>query len=102
MGAPRVSCLDGMRALAVSLVVGYHGLQTKGSDMLWYLHLPRGIFGVRIFFVISGFIITPFLLRERDQTGGISLLPFHRRRALRLLPVLAGYLAFVALVTAVT
>src|SRR3990170_9121249 len=76
---PRFAGLDGLRAIAVGAVVLYH--LTPGA-------LPGGYIGVDIFFVISGFLITALLLRERDLTGRISLSGFWRRRARRLLPAL--------------
>ncbi|HEY1737459.1 MAG TPA: acyltransferase [Acidimicrobiia bacterium] len=75
--------LDGVRALAVGAVVVYHGLGVTSS------HLGRGGFlGVDVFFVLSGYLITTLLLRERASTGGIALLSFWGRRARRLLPAL--------------
>jgi peptidoglycan/LPS O-acetylase OafA/YrhL len=51
------------------------------------LDWPTGGFvGVDVFFVISGFLITGLLLRERDRTGGISFAGFYRRRVRRILP----------------
>lgn len=50
--------------------------------------MPGGYLGVDIFFVISGFLITALLLRERAKHGRIRLLDFWRRRARRLLPAL--------------
>lgn len=56
-----------------------------------------GYIGVDIFFVLSGFLITDLLLRERDATGRIDLVRFWRARALRLLPALAVFVGvFVA------
>jgi peptidoglycan/LPS O-acetylase OafA/YrhL len=52
---------------------------------------------VDLFFVISGFLITTLLLRERDRTGRISLRAFYGRRALRLLPAYYAYLLAVGL-----
>lgn len=51
--------------------------------------LPGGFLGVDVFFVISGFLVTSLLLREREQRGTIRLVDFWRRRARRLLPALA-------------
>ena len=69
--------IAGMRALAVALVVLYHAGLSAVSG---------GFVGVDVFFVISGFVITGVLLRERDKTGGTSLLAFYARRARRILP----------------
>jgi peptidoglycan/LPS O-acetylase OafA/YrhL len=71
--------LDGLRALAVVLVMAYH----------LNLHTPSGLVGVDVFFVISGFLITSLLLNERDRMGAVSLRNFWMRRALRLFPALA-------------
>jgi peptidoglycan/LPS O-acetylase OafA/YrhL len=83
--------LDGLRALAVVAAVGSHfGYLAKGS-----------VSGVDLFFVISGFLITSLLLRERDGAGAVSLHRFWARRALRLLPALLcaiGVTLLVALV----
>lgn len=68
--------IQGLRALAVVAVIANH---LTG----W----PRGGFiGVDIFFVISGFLITGLLLREKSASGRISLRVFYRRRIKRLLP----------------
>jgi len=75
-----MSGLDGLRAIAVAGVILYH--LSPGIAVGGYL-------GVDIFFVISGFLITALLLRERDARGRIDLLNFWRRRARRLLPALA-------------
>ncbi|MBC9944272.1 acetyltransferase [Leucobacter sp. cx-328] len=72
--------LDGLRAIAVLLVLIYH-LAPKA--------LTGGFLGVDIFFVISGFLITTLLLREVRKSGRIRLIAFWQRRARRLLPPLA-------------
>lgn len=76
----RFGGLDGLRAIAVGLVLVYH---------FWPALLPGGFLGVDVFFTISGFLITSLLLREFDAHGRISLGSFWRRRARRLLPALA-------------
>jgi peptidoglycan/LPS O-acetylase OafA/YrhL len=86
-----IAGLDGLRAFAVIVVILYH--LSPGEVVGGYL-------GVDVFFVISGFLITGLLLRERDATGGIHLGSFWARRARRLLPALALLLALVALVLA--
>jgi peptidoglycan/LPS O-acetylase OafA/YrhL len=76
--------LDGLRALAVLFVMGYHH----------YLRfLPGGNVGVDVFFVLSGFLITSLLITEWATTSHISLRKFYGRRALRLLPALLALLS---------
>jgi peptidoglycan/LPS O-acetylase OafA/YrhL len=71
--------LDGLRAIAVLLVLGFHaGLPG--------FHGARA--GVDVFFVLSGFLITSLLLDEHRRTGAIRLGAFYMRRALRLYPAL--------------
>jgi len=69
--------VEGLRALAVLLVVLYH------ADLP---HLTGGYVGVDVFFVISGFVITGLLLRERQGTARTSILDFYARRVRRILP----------------
>jgi peptidoglycan/LPS O-acetylase OafA/YrhL len=59
-----------------------------------------GDVGVDIFFVLSGFLITTLLCRERDRTGRVSVRDFYIRRAFRILPAFFAYLLFVALLSA--
>jgi peptidoglycan/LPS O-acetylase OafA/YrhL len=90
---PRYAGLDGLRAVAVALVVLYHLFPA------WWLH--QGFIGVDVFFVISGFLITSLLLRESARAAAagvprarrIDLLDFWRRRARRLLPALVTLIA---------
>jgi peptidoglycan/LPS O-acetylase OafA/YrhL len=77
--------LQGLRAIAVSLVVLSH------AGVSW---LPGGFIGVDVFFVLSGYLITGLLIREFEQTGRIDLLGFYTRRLKRLLPALALMIAF--------
>ena len=80
--------IDGLRAVAVLGVVAYH---------VWPQSLPGGYIGVDIFFVISGFLISGIILRERDL-GHFSLLNFYARRVRRLFPALAIVLTATALI----
>lgn len=75
----RIPGLDGLRAFAVIIVVAFH---------LWPERVPGGFIGVDVFFVISGFLITTLLIRERERTGRIDLPDFWRRRIRRLVPTL--------------
>jgi len=58
---------------------------------------PLGNLGVRVFFVISGYLITGLLLQEATATGRISLFKFYKRRALRIFPPFYVYLLCVGL-----
>ena len=72
--------IEGLRAIAVGLVLLYH------AGFSW---MQGGYVGVDVFFVISGFLITSLLVREREDTGRISLSNFYSRRARRILPMSA-------------
>jgi len=80
--------LDGIRAIAILAVFGYH---------LGYRWLGGGFLGVDVFFVLSGYLITGLLLTEHQRTGRISLTRFWFRRARRLLPALFLMIGVVAL-----
>ncbi len=84
----RLAQLDGVRCLAVSMVLAYHG-GVPGLSV-------AGFYGVDVFFVLSGFLITSLLLREGRASGRLDLGAFWGRRARRLLPALAVMLAAVA------
>jgi peptidoglycan/LPS O-acetylase OafA/YrhL len=86
----RVPSLDGLRAISILMVVASHAREGCIRHLEW---LPRAIWwlfdgplGVRVFFVISGFIITLLLLKEEETAGEISLGQFYKRRAIRILP----------------
>ena len=79
--------IQGLRAVAVLLVVAYHG----------GFHVPGGFTGVDVFFAISGFVITRMLLGELSDRGRIDLPRFYARRIKRLLPALAAMVAVVGL-----
>ena len=72
--------LDGLRGVSILMVLSAH-VYAPG----W--HELQGGYGVTVFFVLSGFLITGLLLREEQDTGGISLLSFYVRRAFRLFPI---------------
>ena len=71
--------IDGLRAIAVLIVVGYHAFPN------W---LKGGFIGVDIFFVISGFLISTILIQSLDKNGRISYLDFYSRRIRRIFPAL--------------
>jgi len=99
----RLRELDGWRAVSVMFVLLYH--------FAWYQHhglIPRfyglahviyycGPLGVKIFFVISGFVICRLLISEERRYGMVSLKAFYYRRFFRIVPPLFAYLAIVSL-----
>jgi peptidoglycan/LPS O-acetylase OafA/YrhL len=82
----RAPGLDGVRALAVLAVIGFH----EGAS-----ELPGGFLGVDLFFVLSGFLITDLLVSRYAETGRLDVAGFWVRRARRLLPALAVMLVVV-------
>ena len=86
--------LDGIRAICITLVVFSHVCNAyQFADGTRKIITSTGILGVQIFFVISGFLITTLLLKEKVNTGNISLRFFYLRRVLRIFPVVFLYLA---------
>ena len=85
-----VPCLNGLRAFAILCVIASHVHESESS---WSI----GHFGVTSFFVISGFLITLLLLRERRATSTVSLSAFYIRRVLRILPAYFALLFVTAL-----
>ena len=79
--------LDGIRGLAVLLVVAWHAYIVGVRPRI------AGYMGVDAFFVLSGYLITRLLVSEKRIRGDVSLRSFYIRRALRILPALAVALA---------
>ena len=85
--------LDGVRGIAVLLVVTYHIGAVLWSDARFWL-APGGVLGLDVFFVLSGFLITSLLLDEADRRGRVGLGGFAVRRLRRLVPAMVGLSAF--------
>lgn len=87
--------LDGLRGIAIILVLSAH---IGVNHYLGPLHLfiePRS--GVNLFFVLSGFLITTLLIKEKIHTGNISLRNFYMRRILKIIPLAYLFLLVVIL-----
>lgn len=82
---PKITQIQGLRALAALLVTLFHAKWISG-----------GFIGVDIFYVISGFLITGLLIREIERTGTINFKEFYARRFKRLLPTSFFVLAITA------
>lgn len=105
--ALRIASLDGARAVSIGLVILSHLQLLRHVPLLWRLgepdffaygpYLDSGNLGVRVFFVISGFLITHILLEEERRTGSISLRRFYARRVVRIIPAYWAYLTVIAI-----
>jgi peptidoglycan/LPS O-acetylase OafA/YrhL len=93
---PYFANLDGIRAVACLMVFVAHiwdylnnreSLSTAENWIYTNFIADLGTTGVCLFFVLSGFLITTLLLREKDVTGTISLKNFYARRVLRIWPM---------------
>jgi len=89
----RIPSLDGLRAVSILLVVAGHSIDGGRFPRLLDLVSHAGNLGVRMFFLISGFLITTLLLKEFDATEHISLKNFYIRRSLRIFPAFYVYAA---------
>jgi peptidoglycan/LPS O-acetylase OafA/YrhL len=87
--------LDGLRALCVLLVMFNH-IQVAIPPWIF------GWMGVDVFFVLSGFLITTLLLREKERTGRVSLKGFYTRRFFRIIPIYLFTILLYAVVLRVT
>jgi len=86
----RIPTLDGWRGVAILLVLVDH--VARNGRFQYQTWATLGPFGVDIFFVLSGYLITARLLAERDHAATVSLRAFYVRRAFRILPLVCTYL----------
>jgi peptidoglycan/LPS O-acetylase OafA/YrhL len=101
--ASRIPYLDGLRAYSILLVLFGHTIESNPwLNAKWYLRifLANAPLGVRVFFVLSGFLITTLLLNEQDVTGRISIRGFYERRIARIFPPFYLYIAVIGILTA--
>ncbi len=98
----RVASWDGLRGIAILLVLVGHGWEAYGAESSSrFAEAVEAVsgnasFGVRLFFVLSGFLITQLLLQEQRRFGEISLSQFYLRRSLRIFPAFYTYLIVIA------
>lgn len=96
----RIPSLDGLRAVSILLVLFGHMTETWLSGTSHRLDLGAAgdlsNLGVRVFFVISGYLITSLLIAETEKTGRIDLGKFYLRRTFRIFPAYYFYILVVA------
>lgn len=99
----KVEVLDGVRGLAIILVMIYHfslpfqhSEKTTWLDQFFYQILQTGWIGVDFFFALSGFLITAILISTRDNESYFK--NFYVRRVLRIFPLYYGFLLFILVV----
>jgi peptidoglycan/LPS O-acetylase OafA/YrhL len=92
--------LDGLRGVSIIVVLIAHFNQHLHEPILGAI-FGNGVFGVYIFFVISGFLITTLLLKEKVKTGTISLKKFYIRRFLRIVPLAYLFIAVILVLNTV-
>ncbi len=87
----RIPSLDGLRAMAILLVLVGHCWGGVGRSVV------LSAFGVQVFFVLSGYLITTLLQKEHGRDGRIDLIAFYRRRSFRIFPAAFTYILLIAL-----
>jgi peptidoglycan/LPS O-acetylase OafA/YrhL len=90
----RIRSLDGLRAFSIALVIFGHLGGTRGFPLASAGGFA-GMLGVRVFFVISGYLITRLLLDEHQTRGSIRLSRFYFKRIFR---IFVPYYAFLAII----
>lgn len=104
-GGARIPSLDGLRAVSIIAVLLGHLAGTSGfpDAVAHVVHSPRvdiSALGVRVFFVISGFLITGLLRNEEARRGTVSLKQFYLRRTFRIMPAYFAFLGMIAVLAA--
>jgi len=106
-GKGQIPYLDGLRAYSILNVLLAHSVEylKRVSAVPWLatpaakpflLLFANGLLGVRVFFVLSGFLITNLLLEELNKTGTISIAGFYGRRIARIFPAAYCYIGVLA------
>jgi peptidoglycan/LPS O-acetylase OafA/YrhL len=102
----RIPTLDGLRAVSILAVLVGHvagtaGFPTQATAVIANPIVDIAYLGVRVFFVISGFLITGILVNEHRRSGGISLRRFYLRRTVRIFPAYYTFIVGVVVLSAV-
>lgn len=101
MADHRIRNLDGIRGIAIALVLAGHSVArlsiSSGGPNKWCEAFANPGAGVRLFFVLSGYLITSILIKEKARTGSVSLRNFYLRRILRIFPAFYVFLVLLAI-----
>src|SRR4051794_35207594 len=101
-GGGRLPCLDGLRAISIGMVVLSHLIGTRNFPLSEEGRMEEmGYLGVRVFFIISGYLITTLLLKELERTGTISIKEFYLRRFFRIFPAYYALIAVLAVASVI-
>jgi peptidoglycan/LPS O-acetylase OafA/YrhL len=96
----RIQPLDGVRAIAILMVIICHALESTPSLKEYYrFYVALGQAGVNLFFVLSGYLITSQLVKEHQVTGKIDLVAFLRHRVLRIFPAYYAFLIIMGIIS---
>ena len=91
----RIKSIDGIRAIGIMMVLSGHNLSTLPTYLannIFLRCISNSALGVKIFFVISGYLITKLLLSEKNKTGTVNIKHFYIRRIFRIFPVFYLYI----------
>jgi peptidoglycan/LPS O-acetylase OafA/YrhL len=88
-----------MRAVSILMVVIAHSANPAVHPLMYEIFGHMGNYGVRIFFLISGFLITGLLLKESESSGSISLKNFYMRRIIRIFPAFYVYVGTICILS---
>jgi peptidoglycan/LPS O-acetylase OafA/YrhL len=98
----RIAALDGWRAISIALVLIGHLVNYRwgiGGPKVAVFAAYSAQLGVKVFFVISGYLITTLSLKEEASAGGLHAGGFYLRRAFRILPAFFVYLLAIAAIS---
>ena len=96
----RIRSLDGMRAVSIIMVLLAHASDTMPeiiSKNRFFSFIANSDLGVKVFFAISGYLITKLLIVEKEKTGNVSLRNFYIRRVFRIFPIFYLYIVVLIL-----
>ena len=106
MKSKYIKSFDGIRAIAIVLVILGYGKNTVNinGNISQYLStiLANSSLGVRLFFVLSGYLITLLLLKEIKQNKIINIKEFHQKRIIRIFPVFYVFIIVIGILNLIT